>query len=265
MKTIARLLAVLAVSVALPMVAQATVVDLATSADGDSPDNFDGTIGDGYFVWCDASATGTGLIDPFVQIQRRPTEQGYNTTQWPVFDNLNSANFNHALLVSAVPVVNINGVDYREFLLDINEPNQENGLISLHEVQVFLSNTANPSITSFDLADPDILDIETFGSLIYDLDAEEDSVVELNGNLNTGSGSGDMFMYLPDSLFVGQYQYVYLYSAFGTPNISQAGFEEWSVREAGGDDVVPEPATMSLLGLGLAGMAVSRLRKRRQS
>ena len=52
-----------------------------------------------------------------------------------------------------------------------------------------------------------------------------------------------------------------LYSAFGNPNPSNDGFEEWAVR-TGSQPVIPEPASLSLLGLGLAGMAARKLRKR---
>lgn len=43
------------------------------------------------------------------------------------------------------------------------------------------------------------------------------------------------------------------------------GTQEFSITVLGGDDPIPEPATMLLLGSGLAGAAALRRRKRRQT
>ena len=100
--------------------------------------------------------------------------------------------------------------------------------------------------------------------MIYDLDAGEDSYVLLNYKLNHGSGSGDMFAYVPDDLFVGG-SYVYLYSMFGVNNANTADFEEWSIRLAGGDTPptpppvpVPGAVVLGMFGLFMAG---KKLRK----
>jgi hypothetical protein len=63
-----------------------------------------------------------------------------------------------------------------------------------------------------------------------------------------------MFAYVKNSLFVGSGPYVYLYSKFGTPDASDAGFEEWATRPAvTTTSTVPLPASvwggLALLGL----------------
>jgi hypothetical protein len=74
----------------------------------------------------DAQPTGTGYIDSFVRIQGAASgggaEQGYNTTARPLqFDENKSPQFTRSLALGQVPVVMVDGVAYREFLLDINK------------------------------------------------------------------------------------------------------------------------------------------------
>ena len=92
------------------------------------------------------------------------------------------------------------------------------------------------------------------------LDAGGDHYILLDAALESGSGSGDMWAYIPDKFFadnVDSDPYVYLDPKFGENNAANAGFEEWSVREAT-VPVVPAPAAIVLgsLGMGLVGCSV---------
>src|SRR5207237_1193506 len=65
--------------------------------------------------------TGTGYIDSFVRLQAKgagtQAQQGFNTDARPVqFDENTSPQFTRSLLLANVPVVDIGGVSYREFL-----------------------------------------------------------------------------------------------------------------------------------------------------
>jgi hypothetical protein len=237
----------------------------------------DGEINEAYFIQIDPKSMGTGNIHTFVEIgDARQAEEplggvsyadiveAYNTTEAGTLDNGSSDIFNHELLLSAVPVVEIDGIFYRQFLLDINQhkssPNfPTSGLLSLDEIQLFLSDAPNQSVESFDDGILDLADSELIYRLDWDYDEEEedDNWIKLKYDLNHGSGSGDMFAYIPDDFFSDEYEYVYLYSRFGENFANNDGFEEWAVR----DNILPEPATMSLLGLGALGL--SGLRKKR--
>ncbi len=235
--------------------ASADVVDLVNTTSG--------TANGARFYRAGFQPAGTGYIDPFVRVQHdngssnnghSPTgeEQGYNTSGRPVqYDENTDGNYTRNLFFSEIPTVNIGGIDYKEFNLDINEPNGGgHNLLSLDLLNIYTSATG--SQTGLE---------STLGTLRYSLGAFlDDNVVTLDYNLSSGSGQGDMWMYVPLSNFPGVTgsTYVYLYSYFGhympTDYQTGDGFEEWSVRTP-----MPEPGTALLFGL--AGLVVARRRR----
>src|SRR5262245_6236332 len=96
-----------------------TMIDLTTPGS-------DGTANGAIYQQCDAQPTGTGVIRSFVRVQGAASgssvEQGYNTDGRPLqFDENKSPQFTRSLTLGDVPIVSVDGVDYRQFLLDINQ------------------------------------------------------------------------------------------------------------------------------------------------
>jgi hypothetical protein len=220
--------------------ARATVLDLTTEGSY-------GEINGAGFLQFDSIPTGSGLIDAFLRIQGFGVQQGYNSDYRPVeFDEDTSPQNNQSVQLSSIPVCTLDGTEYREFLLDINQ--NGNPILSLDDLKIAL-HTA-PDLTGF---------ASIFASPIYDLDAGGDNWIMLDYRLNGGSGHGDMAALIPNSLFTGpDTQYVYLYSKAGENSIADDGFEEWAYGCEG--PLVPEPATVALLGLG----GLLMLRRRRK-
>jgi hypothetical protein len=218
-----------------------------------------GFINSAYFQQTSPQPTGTGVIKPFVRVRsNHNVEQAYNTTVNNTLDVDSPNNWNHEIRLSDIPTVTLGNVLYRQFFLDINQT-AESPLLSLDEVQVFLSSTPNQSVETFTSG---LINL-SYNKLVYRMDTGGDNRVTLNYSLNHGSGSGDMFMYIADSLFTGSNaQYVYLYSKFGQHNANNAGFEEWSTLSNRSQRSVPEPASLALIGAGIFGMATkSRWKK----
>lgn len=245
-------------------IASAATIDLTTAG---SSDRFSAN---DSFQQISPSSTGTGVIDSFVRIQtNQDIVQGYNTDARPLqFDENNSPTFTKSLLLSEVPVVtSLAGIQYRQFMLDINQTGTD-PLLSLNELQVFLGNS--PTLSGATVGAGGLLSFGGNANLVYDMDSTGDNTVELNYSLNDGSGSGDMFFYVLNSLFTGTNPYVYLYSSFGIPNNNNDGFEEWAVLSLPGtptpfdEDPVPapEPGSLLLLGSGLV-LAARRFRQKK--
>jgi len=268
-----KLLSIMLLAGVLSTTALASVtVDLTSSVN--FPNN-SGTINGAIFQQWNGQPEGTGVIDPFIRIQANGTESGYNlgiegssndhpkpaTAFAPLDDKeIGGSAYNHVLLLSTIPVVNLNGTDYREFSLYLNESGSNTEkLVSLDQIKIFQN-------TSGTLTDPLGL------TPIYNMDAGTDGTVLLNYKLNGGSGNGDMLMYIPDNLFTQQY--VYLYSSFGASTLitsnnptgdwdTNDGFEEWAVRlgETPPPPGIPAPGAILLGGIGV--ILVRLLRKRR--
>src|SRR5262245_31803174 len=219
-------------------------------------------------------STGTGVIDSFLRVHSNADfEQGYNTGPNNQLDNVNG-NFTRPLLLSEVPTQTIGGVLYRQFLLDINQTGSD-PLISLNQVQIFQApgdqQTINPQPTG-------ALPIAHFAAPANEIfrlsNIPLTNEILLNFSLNSGSGSGDMFLYVRDSLFANVSNVIF-YTEFGAPpgtNNQNDGFEEWAVLKPSGttcppeecqvNPAVPEPASLLLLGSGLV-FGVRRVRRKK--
>src|SRR5262245_55759212 len=213
------------------------------------------TFNGGVFNVVGPHPTGTGVIDSFLRVQMKGAEEGFNTGARPMLcdgrtcDDKTDPNFTRNLLSSSVPVVDINGQKYRAFYLDINEPGSSPpNYLTLDQVEVYVSNS--PNLATHTSGAPGWGDIPG-ATKVYDMETGQpngnaDNFVNLDYLLiGGGSGSGDMVLYVPDSVAFSNNQYVYLYSEFGcggtfTASLScgsgsgqkyqsQAGFEEWWV------------------------------------
>jgi hypothetical protein len=201
-------------------------------------------------------STGTGVIDPFVRVSsaNESIVSGMNTTARPLTQDENSSpQFTKDLVEGSVPIVTIGGIQYYEFLLDINQTKAD-PLLSLNEVELCSSATGNQTIGASAR--------DCVGTDFYSLDAEvggidgADNRIDLNYSANHGSGSGDLFMYIPvPPGGIANTSFIYLWSEFGDPVANNDGFEEWAVRTPQGLTPVPEPASLFLFGSGLMGLA----------
>ena len=220
--------------------ARATIVDLIN---GNS-----GTINGAQFDWTPAQPTGTGYIQPFVRVQANGVEQGYNTSGAPVPFDDKVGPWTHDVTfadLQATTVI-VGNISYFKLLLDINQ-SSNSPLLSLDQLQFYTSPIGSQTTEN----------VSSLGILRYSFSPGD--AVYLDYSRNHGSGSGDMFAYIPTSLFAGtsSSDFVYMYSHFGGTYSSNDGFEEWA-------RVVPEASTLfSAIGFVVAMFLVQEFRRRK--
>jgi len=229
--------------------AQATVVDLGSSGSG--------TANGALFETNNDHPTGTGVYNPFLTIQNTGFEQGYNSSTGN-FDTKREPQWNHEIKFSDLQTTTINGTAYFGFSIDINEPGGARSLISLDAFRVYTSSTLQSSTST----DASGFFNGSLGTLRYDLGNN----VVLYNDQNTGSGGGDINIYIPVSFFAGTSasDYVYVYERFGNTDMSEGGFEETSLIR--GLTPVPEmSALFPIVGLLVAVGSTHVLRRRRMA
>ncbi|CAN7345707.1 beta strand repeat-containing protein [Rhizobium sp. LjRoot254] len=204
------------------------MVDINLTAAGAST-----TINGAIFVDSANVGSGTGNYNTILAISDNDgNETGFNSDDTQPLDPSNEdidQSKTHTVLLSTVPVTIVNGVEYYEFRVDLNESNSNpGGQISLDTFKIYSSTDG----TIQKLA---VLEAQT---VAYDMDAGGDKTLLLS-EVSTGSGTDDYAVLVPVSSFAGAdpattYMYLQVGMGFkGGDYVSQGGFEEWNLQSAG--------------------------------
>lgn len=240
-------------TLAMASIANAAVIDL--SGDADQSVVVNGAI----FQTNDQHPTGTGVYNPFLTIQNKGWEQGYNSSTG-AFDTTREPQWNHEIKFSDLQATatTINGVLYFGFSVDINEPNGAKSEISLDALQIYYSSTLQTSTST----DGSGFFNGSLGTLVYTLGANQ----IIYNDTDSGSGEGDINIYIPASFFAGAQlnDYIYMYQRWGNSDMSEGGFEETALIR--GLTPIPEMSTFfPIIGLLVAVGSTHLLRRRRMA
>jgi hypothetical protein len=246
---------ILTLSAAAVLLSNAHAVVLDLGSDGS------GSINGALFSVNRDRPTGTGVYNPFLTLQSNGFEQGYNSST-PNFDTKREPQWNHEIRFSDLQVTTLNGIQYFGFSVDVNEPNNANAsLISLEGLRLYTSATLQNSTSTNSSG----MFNGSLGTLRYDLDLGGGNSVLYNDR-NSGSGSGDIDIYIPVSYFAGTgaNDYVYMYQLWGNADgMTSGGFEETRLIAGA---VVPElNALFPIVGLMVAVGSTHVLRRRKQA
>jgi len=232
----------------------------------------------------DTIPAGTGVFQPFLSYQRGGTEEGVNTSHGGngqgFLDDKRVPQWTHDLHLNELGTITRNGVSYYAFELDANETGSgnPNRLLSIDDIRIYTSNASPFAGINSDDALHTAIANDALGTLRY-------AQNEPNGTANyvlidasrrtegstSGSGSSDMLVLVPTSLFAGAgaNDFVTFYTKNGVNDSagddgSNAGFEEW--RALRGTPTVPDGgSTLLLLGSVLIPLGLLRARREMSS
>jgi hypothetical protein len=190
----------------------------------------------------------------------------------PLDDKRDNANtFTETMQLDQLGFVTIGGVDYFQFFLDINEPNNDPArFLSIDRLAIFGQTGATPG-AAVDLNSTNITslaDVDVFPNLeiVYRLGITNSLILDYN--LFAGSGLGyDMTLLVPTDLFANlapDSRIVFAVQYGGADfagALAQDGFEEWAFLPGAGPRVVSTPGSLALLTAGMMGVFLVRRRK----
>ena len=217
--------------------------NLVTNSTVTVPNSVDAGATSGIFDQSGFRSGGTGVIQPFLRIQANGSETGYNTSGSPVPFDDKAGPFTRDLLLSDLALVTLSGQagTFYQFRLDVNQT----------------SNSANPDMFRFDLYMTNTggqTGSTVNGTLIYSLGAH-DILVPATGS---GSGQGNVDIFIPSNLFVGGTNVVLFAGLGGELGPTNDGFEEFAALQGQIVNTPDSGATLMLLGATLAGLEILR-------
>jgi hypothetical protein len=261
----------------------------SASSVGTVPD--DGCLSYAGAIFCDADlrSTGTGVFDPFLRTNGgggEPVTSGWNTDADGSLTQPNMADLSQtsALAVGDIGTSTGGGTTYWTFVVDINQ-SKTSSLLDLTHLEMYSCGTA----TYTDLSACSSFYNLFGGTVTYDSNGKpvisDSSWITFNYANHTGSGSGDILVFIPTDGSFPTTGFVALLDGWGMPpgtNPDNDGFQEWagakdfecpsgcgsgsgsgSGSSAGQGPEVPEPASLFLLGSGVA-MLARRVRSKKQ-
>jgi hypothetical protein len=186
-------------------------------------------------VWNNANgseAHGTGALQTYLTVQNDGVERGYNTDFRPVQFNASSdANQTRALPLANVPVVTVDGQEYREFVLNVDQIDANGDRqLSVDEIQIFTSTVNN--LRNYSNANNTLRAGSLVESPIWSLDALDGSTndwLQVRAKANTAA-TGELALLIPNDLFAPGETFVYIYSRMGVNRDANQGAEQWGVR-----------------------------------
>jgi hypothetical protein len=222
--------------------------------------------------------TGTGVFSPFLTYQANGTEDGFNTSQGGsgqgYMDTKRVAQWNHDLHLGDLVPTTLGGKTYYAFELDANETGggNDNRRLSVDDIRIYTSATD----TANTVGDNSSL-VNSLGTLRYSQNATLGVTANWvlidasrhEGGHTSGSGSSDMVVLVPTTLFAGALptDFLYFYTTNGVHegaiagSQSNSGYEEWAANVS--PAAVPEGgSTLLLLGSSLLVLGLFAYRRK---
>ena len=288
-----RILPILAVAAGLLTASDAFAVILNFTEVSPPPTtpgyNGEGEINGAVYRAIDTHPAGTGVFKPFLTYQEKGVESGYNTSLGGngqgFLDTKRVPQWNHDLRLGDLAPTTIAGHTgtYYAFELDANETGKgtDNRVLSIDQIRIYTADASTGGTNPLKVGDV-AANADKLGDLRYAMNTTSVLASGPNGVLidasnseggsTSGSGSSDLIVYVPTTLFNGDAATDYLYfftingvrdgAAAAVGSESNAGFEEW--RALTGPTAVPDGGSTLLL-LGSALIPLGLLRARRES
>ena len=159
-------------------------------------------------------STGTGTFKPFLQVNQlgghpKSPVYGFCTDLALGYTvAFYATEPTYAPTLAELPKVEVGGIDYIEFVCDNNQArNAESRQLTFDELKIYQTNN-------------NLINYSTLSGLtpIRDLDSAGDNDILFDAQFGSGSGSGDMKILIPLSLFSMSYDYVIAWVSFGGYN-----------------------------------------------